>query len=202
MGQTTPVQPPKKEGWRSVASTVAVLLIAPLVALFLTMFVFQSYQVEGVSMFPTLNDRDRLLVWKLPRTIAKITGNHYVPNRGDIVIFATPKIEQYGQDPKKQLIKRIIALPGERVLVKDGTITVFNADHPNGFHPDDLLPYGKTIPTTNHDTDVTVADGHVFVAGDNRPESLDSRYFDPISVDDIIGKLSYRVLPIDKVKSF
>src|SRR5688500_14706280 len=63
----------KREGWSSVLSTVAVLLIAPLVALFLTAFVFQSYQVDGPSMETTLSNNDRLLVWKVPKTWARVT---------------------------------------------------------------------------------------------------------------------------------
>ncbi len=202
MGHTAPAKPVKKESWRSVTSTVAVLLLAPLVALLLTMFVFQSYQVDGVSMYPTLSDHDRLFVWKLPRTIAKITGHTYMPKRGQIVIFTEPKIELYGQTADKQLIKRVIALPGERVVARDGTITVYNSTHPDGFHPDDLLPYGKTIPQTNHDADYTVGKDELFVAGDNRPESLDSRYFGPIKAKNIVGKLAYRVLPFDKAGGF
>src|SRR5512140_403318 len=71
----------KREGWGSVASTIAVLLIAPLVALLLTAFVFQSYQVDGPSMQTTLYNSDRLIVWKVPKTWSKITGHPYVPNR-------------------------------------------------------------------------------------------------------------------------
>ena len=202
MGRPTPTTPPKKDGWRSIASTIGVLLLAPVIALLLTMFVFQSYQVEGPSMEPTLHHNDRLLVWKLPRTWARITGGHYIPARGDIVIFTEPQIEFYGQEPDKQLIKRVIGLPGERVIVKNGTITVYNDENPSGFHPDELMDYGNTIPPTTHDSDYTVKEGQIFVAGDNRTESLDSRYFGPVNADNIIGKLSYRVLPVNKVQGF
>src|SRR5688572_32316690 len=96
----------RKEGWKSVASTIAILLTAPLIAVFLTVFVFQSYQVDGASMETTLSHNDRLIVWKLPKTWSKITGHDYVPKRGDVVVFVEPGLGQYGQDPGKQLIKR------------------------------------------------------------------------------------------------
>src|SRR5688572_26059349 len=75
----------RRESLRSMASTIAILLIAPVVAVVLTAFVFQSYQVDGPSMTTTLYNNDRLIVWKLPKTWARITGNDYIPRRGDVV---------------------------------------------------------------------------------------------------------------------
>lgn len=192
----------KHEGWGSIASTVAVLLIAPLVALVLTAFVFQSYQVDGPSMQTTLNNNDRLIVWKVPKTWAKITGHNYVPNRGDVVIFVENDISSFGEEPSKQLIKRVIALPGERLVVKDNKVTVYNKEHPKGFQPDQTLPYGKVITETSGDVDLTVSKNHVFVMGDNRPNSLDSRAFGPVDTNDIVGKLVMRVWPAGDMKSF
>lgn len=192
----------KREGWGSVVSTVAVLLIAPLVALFLTAFVFQSYQVDGPSMQTTLFNNDRLIVWKVPKTWSKVTGHAYVPKRGDVIIFVENQLTAYGQDPGKQLIKRVIALPGERLVIKDNTVTVYNKQHPNGFDPDKTLPYGKVIPNTSGDIDLTVPKNQVFVMGDNRPNSLDSRVFGPVSTNDIVGKLVMRVWPAGEMKSF
>jgi signal peptidase I len=192
----------KKEGWNSILSTVAVLLIAPLVALFLTAFVFQSYQVDGPSMNTTLNNNDRLLVWKVPKTWSRITGHQYVPNRGDVVIFHEAAMATYGQDAGKQLIKRVIALPGERVVVKDNKVTVYNNDHPTGFQPDKTLPYGNVIGDTNGSVDTIVGKNQVFVMGDNRPNSLDSRAFGPVPTKDIVGKLVLRVWPAGDMKAF
>jgi signal peptidase I len=194
--------PKKKEGWSSVLSTVAVLLIAPLVALFLTAFVFQSYQVDGPSMETTLYNNDRLLVWKVPKTWARITGSNYIPNRGDVVIFVERSVSSYGQNPDKQLIKRVIALPGERVVVKDDKVTVYNAQNPKGFQPDKTLPYGEVIKETSGDVDTVVPKNQVYVMGDNRSNSLDSRAFGPVSATDIVGKLVVRVWPIGDMKAF
>lgn len=195
-------QPSKKERMHSAISTVAVILIAPLVAIFLTTFVFQSYQVDGESMETTLSHNDRLLVWKVPKTWSRITGNSYIPKRGDVIIFADKEIGSFGQDSSKQLVKRVIALPGERVVIKDGTVYVYNAENPGGFIPDETLPYGEAIQQTIGDKDVTVPEGSLYVMGDNRGNSLDSRSFGSIEASDIVGKLVMRVWPIGNAKAF
>lgn len=204
---TEPVIPePKKQGdtIRSIASTVAILLLAPLIAIFLTAFVFQSYQVDGQSMETTLQNNDRLIVWKMARTWSRISGHAYIPARGDIIIFNEPqdKLEGFEQTGTKQLIKRVVGLPGDHVVVKNGVLTIYNAQHPNGFQPDKTLPYGKNIPETNIDTDLVVPKNNVFVCGDNRPDSQDSRMFGPISADQIVGKLVMRVLPANSAERF
>jgi signal peptidase I len=186
----------------SILSTILVLIIAPIIAILLTMFVFQSYQVDGPSMETTLHNNDRLIVWKLSRTWARITHHTYIPNRGDIVIFTDVRLGQFGQDPEKQLIKRVIGLPGDKVVVSGGQVTVYNAAHPNGFDPDTTLPYGGAIPSTGDDGEWTIQRGQVFVMGDNRGNSLDSRLFGPIDATKIIGKLVVRVLPISDAKRF
>ena len=192
----------RSEGLKSVLSTLAVLLVAPLIAVFLTVFVFQSYQVDGQSMETTLFHNDRLVVWKMPKTWSKITGHPYIPNRGDIVVFTEPTLGQFGQDPGKQLIKRVIALPGERVVVRNSKLTVYNKEHPDGFVPDQTLPYGDVIKSTPMDGEWTVGNEEIFVAGDNRGNSLDSRTFGPIDASNIVGKLAIRVLPLDHIKRF
>jgi len=191
-----------KENFRSLVSTVAILLIAPVIAILLTAFVFQSYQVDGPSMRTTLFNNDRLIVWKLPRTFAKITGHDYVPNRGDIIVFTEERLSEFGQDPGKQLIKRVIGLPGERVVVHANVVTVYNAAHPNGFNPDTTLPYQRTAADTAGEIDITVPAHEVYVLGDNRLNSLDSRSFGPVATKNIVGKLAMRVLPLGDMKIF
>jgi signal peptidase I len=203
-----PEQPPietstddHKEGLRSIISTVLLLILAPTIALLLTAFVFQSYEVDGPSMQTTLQNHDRLIVLKVPRTIARITRHNYIPNRGDVIIFNHPDASEVG-GAEKQLIKRVIALPGERVIVKDGIVTVYNQAHPEGFSPDKTLPYGKVITDTIGDVDLTVPDGEVFVCGDNRSNSLDSRYFGTVPANNIVGKLGLRIYPFNKAERF
>jgi signal peptidase I len=187
--------------FKSVLSTILILLAAPLLAGFLMLFVFQSYEVDGPSMQTTLQNNDRLIVMKLPRTLARLTHHAYIPDRGDIIIFNEPSGAD-ASNTTKQLVKRVIGLPGERVVVKDGQVTVYNGPHPNGFNPDKTLPYGSVIGTTPGDIDLVVPKDQVFVCGDNRTNSFDSRYFGTVPADNIIGKLDLRVYPFSQFKIF
>jgi len=194
----------QKSNLKEILSTVGVLVAALAVAFGFIIFVFQSYQVSGPSMQQTLQDQDRLIVWKLPRTWARITGHQYVPNRGDIIIFTETNLAQFGQENTKQLIKRVIGLPGDRVVVANNTITIYNKQYPNGFQPDKTLPYGPNItePVLQNEPPITLAKNQLFVSGDNRTNSLDSRFFGPITTDQIVGKLALRILPLDKAEKF
>jgi len=202
--EETPAPPEKKSGaLREVLSTIGVLIAALSVALALIAFVFQSYQVSGPSMEQTLQDQDRLIVWKLPRTWARVTGHAYLPHRGDVVIFTQSNLAQYGQENTKQLIKRVIGLPGDRIVVANNVITVYNKEHPKGFQPDKTLPYGSHITEpAQQEVDVTLGKNQLFVCGDNRTNSLDSRFFGPISANQLIGKLVMRVLPLNQAERF
>lgn len=194
---------PKRQGMRDALSVFGVLASALLLAFCLINFVFQSYQVEGPSMRSTLENSDHLIVWKVDRTIANLTGTTYIPNRGDVVIFNEPENAEPIGPTGKQLIKRVIGLPGERVVIKGTEITVYNDQHPNGLNPDKELPYGeKIIFEKPNNLDVTVGDNQVFVAGDNRDNSLDSRVFGPLDADNIVGKLVVRILPLNTFKLF
>lgn len=200
----SPTEPPKREGLKSILSTVAILVAAPIIAIFLTTFVFQSYEVDGPSMETTLENRDRLLVLKLPKTWAKITGKDYVPNRNDIIIFNTNAVHDGSPDDglTKQLVKRVIGLPGDRVVVKDGRITVYNAEFPEGFDPDKTGDHGDASSITPGNIDIQVEEGEVFVCGDNRVNSLDSRSIGTIPSEDIIGKLILRIYPLSDLQKF
>ncbi len=191
-------------GWRELLSTVGILLTAVLVALFIISFVFRSYQVDGTSMLNTLQNGDKLIIWKVPRTWARVTGQPYIPKRGDIIVFTESNLAQFGQQNTKQLIKRVIGLPGDRVVIKNGDYVIYNAAHPHGFDPDKTLPYGKEapLPYTSGTINVKLGPDQLFVSGDNRPDSLDSRYFGPINADQIIGKLIVRVFPINHSEVF
>ncbi len=208
--QYTPTEPePKvvvpdnsKEGWRSVISTILILALAPLIAWLMITFVFQSYEVDGPSMETTLQDKDRLIVVKTGKTLARLTNGNYIPKRGDIVIFVKHGFAELGTSGDKQLIKRVIGLPGERVVVNEGKFTIFNDEHPDGFDPDEGQDYAESIAFTDGRVDITIPDGQVFMAGDNRGNSLDSRRFGPVPSEDIIGKLVFRLFPINKAESF
>lgn len=191
------------EGWRSIFSTIGILIAAPILALALTAFVFQSYEVDGPSMETSLQNQDRLIVLKVPRTIARITNKSYIPNRGDVVIFVKRGLTQFGEPTEdKQLIKRVIGVPGDRVTVKDGVMIVYTKEHPEGFNPDVTLGYSNAPKVTPGNVDLIVPDNEVFVCGDNRTNSLDSRTFGTVPADDLVGKLVFRLLPVSKAKVF
>lgn len=193
---------PRKEGFKSIITTIVILVAAPLVALFLITFVFQSYQVDGPSMETTFQNEDRLIVSKIPRTLARVSGHPYIPHRGDVIIFiARSLLESNGVDPK-QLIKRVIGLPGDRVVVADGFLTIYNTEHPRGYRPDENARWSDAIKTTSGNIDEVVEEGKVFVNGDNRENSLDSRYFGQVPAGDIVGKLVFRIFPINKAESY
>jgi signal peptidase I len=198
--QTSEPKPPSL--LREILSTIGVLLIALVVAIGLISFVFQSYEVDGPSMETTLQNQDRLIVWKMSRTWARLTHHNYIPNRGDVIVFIESGLAQYGQDNSKQLIKRVIGLPGDHVVVQDGQITIYNTEHPSGFKPDKTMEYGSVIPYTAGNIDITLGANQIFVCGDNRPDSLDSRTFGPIDANQVVGKLVIRVFPIGHMKKF
>lgn len=194
--------PPKRsalfssfKGFLSIAELVTGALI---LALGINSFVFQSYQVFGQSMEPTLQQGNRLIVSKLSKSWAGVLNNEWLPNRGTIIIFVNPR------NPDVQLVKRVIGLPGERVLVNDGSITVFNEASPNGFDPD--TPYkDQLVDFTTGSVDITVPDGHIFVSGDNRTPggSLDSRNdLGTVPLDNIIGNLSMRIFPLSEAEFY
>lgn len=203
-----PSHPPKKtqqkESWKSVFSTFLVLLSAPIVALLLIAFVFQSYQVDGPSMENTLLNGDRLIVLKAGKTFASVRGEDFIPARGEIIVFAKLGTLDPANGKSKQLIKRVLGVPGDRVVVQSGTVTIFNQENPDGFNPSTTLGYADTIGSRggNIDVDVTVPEGSVFVMGDNRSNSYDSRAFGPVKSEEIIGTLALRIFPFDSAQTF
>lgn len=187
---------PKKEG--GVLSLFVTIIIALVLVQIINLFLLQSYRVYGSSMHSTLETNDRLIISKLGKTASDVTRKDYQPKRGDIIVFQSPI------DDNLQLIKRVIGLPGERVVVKGGVITVYNQEYPDGFNPDDA-PYGKDLPRTSGNVDIRVPANHIFVSGDNREgsNSLDSRNeLGTVPEENIIGKLVLRIWPINEAKFF
>lgn len=199
--EVPPPPPPKKsrDGLKSILFTICIIIAAPLLAYLMSMYVFQSYRVDGQSMESTLQDNDRLIVWKFSRTWAGVRGKTYMPEREQIVVFTEKQLLDANGKPKA-VIKRVIGLPGDRVTVRDGKVTVYTTDKPKGYNPDESQTFSSQIQKpTDGNVDVTVPEGHVFVLGDNRPNSLDSRYFGTIPTEDIRGTASLRIAPVNNM---
>ncbi|MCA9345938.1 signal peptidase I [Candidatus Saccharibacteria bacterium] len=185
--------------FKGLSGTLGLLIAAPLLALLITSHIFQPYQVDGQSMETTLQDGDRLIVYKLPKTISNLGGSAYIPGRWDIIVFDKPK-QLNAPESTKHLIKRVIGLPGERVLIRQGKVTIFNKDNPEGFDPDANKDYSKDIISTSGNVDLTVGSNEVFVLGDNRGNSADSRVFGPIPSSIIVGDATVRFIPVNNMK--
>jgi signal peptidase I len=194
---SAPMKEASNRGWKNIASTAAILLIAPILAIFITIFVFQSYEVYGMSMETTLQDGDRLIVQKLSKNWSAIRGKEYTPQRYEIVVFDKPSFLSNSSGDVDHLIKRVIGLPGERVVLRDGKYTIYNLENPAGFDPDKDQEYSKDILNTPGEVDITVGEREIFVSGDNRSNSLDSRNFGAVNTNSVTGIAVIRFIPVN-----
>ncbi|MBO7195755.1 MAG: signal peptidase I [Clostridia bacterium] len=152
----------------------------------LSMFVFRPSMVEGGSMLNTLEDRDQLIISNL----------FYTPKRNDIIVF-----EDYSTSLKKAVVKRIIGLPGETVEVRvtdDGRRLIILID---GQEIEDEYGYYAYNGSLDGCAPITLGENEIFVMGDNRRNSTDSRYagVGAVSTDAILGKVIFRFFPFDKI---
>ena len=195
---------------KDVSSLVIFIAAVAIGTIILNSFVFRSYNVIGSSMENTLHQNDRIIVNRLPVTIAHFWGQEYIPARGQVIVFAngaasgplTCDVQSNSHD--QYIIKRTIAFPGERVTVKDGILTVYNDDSPDGFHPDDDF-HGEPKAYSSGDVDVVVPEGEIFVSGDNREgsHSYDSRNgLGTVPLCRIIGPASLRIYPFNQLRFF
>ena len=165
-------------------------------------FIFRSFNVEGQSMEKTMYTGDRLIVDRLPVTWSQLQNKQYIPNRGQIIVFKNPLYTAGKSD--EYIVKRVIAFPGERVLLEDGKYTVFNDQNPNGFNPDDAN-HGEPGSPTSGSFDGVVPESTIFVSGDHREGnySLDSRNgLGYIPLYDVVGPVSFRIYPFTEIRGF
>lgn len=180
----------------------------------LNAFIFRSYNVVGKSMENTLQNDDRVIVNRLPVTWAHFLGEEYIPERGQIIVFANGDAtgpltcEAPSGQADQYIIKRVIAFPGEHVVVKDGVLTVYNEEYPEGFSPDEETRVDENNGPKEYssgEVDMVVPQGEIFVAGDNREgsNSFDSRSgLGTIPYCRIIGPAVVRIYPFDKITVF
>lgn len=172
--------------------------------LFINTFIFRSFTVDGLSSYPTFSTGDRLIVDRLPVTIAQLQNKQYSPERGQFIVFKNPEYNSI-DNKEEYIIKRVIAFGGERVVVANGTLTVYNKQYPAGFNPDVSDKNGHPRSPTSGDVDEIIPMGELFVAGDNRVgnNSYDSRDgLGTIPLYDVIGPVSVRIFPFTKITPF
>jgi signal peptidase I len=178
---------------------VGIIAVALFGMIVIDNYFLEIFRVDGISMERTLHTDDRLAVNKTRSTWANINSQKYIPKRGEVIIFTKPaNILSDEPNEIEYVVKRVIGLPGERIFVNKGTVTVYNTENPKGFNPDKDQSWAKTYVKGDEDKlDVTLAENEIFVSGDNRPDSLDSRINGPIDIQYIIGHVEARILPFD-----
>ncbi len=166
---------------KEVFDWISSIAWAIIIALFIKFFIFNTTVVRGSSMFPTLEENDRLLA-------QKVTLYFKSPEKGQIIVLEAP------DDDKKDYIKRVIAVEGDTVSIINGEVYV-NEEKLNENYIEENS-YTDTYDT-NH---WVVGDGEVFVLGDNREPgaSKDSRYFGTIPVDSVKGITGFRFYPFNE----
>ncbi len=167
----------------SIWETIEVALIAVIAVFVIRTFLVQPFLVNGASMEPNFSSGDYLL-------IDEITYRFREPGRGEVIVFHYPGNES------TYYIKRIIGLPGERLIFKDGKVAIFNKEHPGGFILDEnYLPRG--LGTSGKE--VSLKNNEYFVLGDNRFYSFDSRSWGSLNKAELVGLVRLRLWPVNKV---
>jgi signal peptidase I len=183
---------------RWIVELIGVVLVAVLVAVLLRTFVVATYSIPSGSMEPTLQIGDRILVNKLSYHLHGV-------DRGNIIVFSTPANENCAGPPVSDLVKRVVGLPGETISLSDGSVYVNGHLYPEPFLPpglrNDTYPGPSKAAYALHQA-YRIPAGDVFVMGDNRPESCDSRYWGPIRESSIVGKVDMRIWPLSRIGFF
>jgi signal peptidase I len=164
--------------WLTALEWVVAILAAVVIALGIRGFLFAPYQVHGQSMEPTLKGDELLIVNKW---IYYVSEPHY----GDIVIFHTPE--------ERDFIKRVIGLPGDHIVIKDNKV------YRNGKPLNEPYINGRMNSDIGQYRDVVVPPNHLFVMGDNRNNSKDSRMLGPISMKAVVGRADVVLLPMNRI---
>jgi signal peptidase I len=166
---------------RSTAEFLTFAAVAAAILIPFRMFIAKPFVVEGASMSPTFETGDYLIVDEISLTLRP-------PERGEVVVLCYP------HDPAKHFIKRIVGLPGEKISVEDGAVTVT----PKGGQPITLdEPYVERESKTT--ASATLGPNEYFVMGDNRAGSYDSRVWGPVPRDLIVGRALLRLLPVSEI---
>lgn len=166
----------KKEFWSWGKS----LIVAVLVAFIVRQFLFTPVIVSGESMEPTYHDKNRVVISKIS------TLEHF-----DKIVFHAPNADE-------DFIKRIIGLPGDTITMENDVLSINGKEYKEPYLKSNkaALPEGQKL---TQDFEVKVLEGQLFVMGDNRANSMDSRIFGSIEEDSVVGKVKFRFYPFDEI---
>jgi signal peptidase I len=182
-------------GYRIVVEWAIILVAVLLCTAVLRTYVVQSFSIPSLSMYPTLQVGDRIIVDKLSYDLHSV-------HRGDIVVFRRPPLED--QD-YADLVKRVIGLPGETISSKGGHVYIDGKKLSEPWLPPGPDSYTGALPGDSHPQfnlpgPVRIPAGDYYVMGDNRTDSEDSRYFGPIPKSLIVGRAVGVVWPLSHIK--
>jgi signal peptidase I len=184
--ETSGLPPPRENAWvrmgRELMSGVQTLVSAAVYATLIVTFGFQVARVDGLSMAPTLEDHDRLIVNKLVYELGD-------PRPGDIVML------YYPLNPEKMFVKRVIAKEGDTVRIVDGRVYVNDIPLHDDYVPAEFRSHDDWGPQV-------VQQGYYFVMGDHRNNSSDSRHWGPVPKKYIVGKVKVRWWPLQDARIF
>jgi signal peptidase I len=168
-----PLPPPRKIA--GVGLWLRDLLVSAVASVLIITFLYQPVRVEGTSMLPRLEDRDRLFINKFVYHISAI-------ERGDVVVF------HYPRDPEKSYIKRVIALPGDRLRIDHGVVWLNDMRQAEGYVPEEYRD-SRSVP------EMVIPEDNYYMMGDHRSISSDSREFGPVERSLIYGKAVFVYWP-------
>ena len=170
---------PRRRWWRRLAETAVIVVVAVVLAVLVRTFVFQTFFIPTSSMVPTLGVYDRILVQKAFFTWQDV-------REGDIVVFSHPPLDDCPGPANGDLVKRVIALPGQTIYSAGDSIYVDGRLLAEPYLP----PYDPLGPAiASRQRPYRVPPGDFYLLGDNRAISCDSRYWGPIKGSSIVGKV-------------
>jgi signal peptidase I len=171
--------------WRSWGENVQILIVAVLLAFLIRTFIAEPRYIPSASMVPTLQLGDRLVV-------EKISYQLHPPERFDIAVFKVPpQLQQDGYSSDQAFIKRVIGIPGDRIAIQKGKVYLNEQPLSESYIVE--VPKIEDMPT------VTVPANQLFMMGDNRNNSNDSRYWGFLPLENVIGKAVFKFFPFDRI---
>ena len=177
---------------RTIIEWTILIGSALVIAILIKTFLFQAFYIPSESMKPTLNVGDRVLVNKVSYRLHDV-------NRGDIVVFETPPKAKDANGEIKDLVKRVIALPGESFSTRNGGVYINGRPLKEPYLQKGVRTCAPNTSATGCGdvAPTTIPAGDILVLGDNRPASKDSRFFGPIKESSIVGRVFLRIWPLN-----